>query len=76
MSEAPDFETRIVCLKCGREGRATWTRNNPQRHYARRTATSPIATCDAFYLRVNKSPTSNPHIVCGRCGAVHRDDES
>jgi hypothetical protein len=67
-----DFDTQISCIKCGQEGSVTWTRDVAP-HLGPVAVTSPVKTSDGFYLRVNASPSSNPHIVCARCGTLHRD---
>ena len=70
--DAANFYAQISCVKCGQEGWVTWTRNAANDARAT-TATSPVKTSDEFYLRVSASFFSNPHIVCARCGAIHRD---
>jgi hypothetical protein len=69
---AQDFESGVTCIKCGQEGYVRWTRNAPTL-LRTTTATTPVQTSDGFYLRVNARPTSNPQIVCHRCGCVCRE---
>jgi hypothetical protein len=70
--DAVDFDAQISCMTCGQEGWVTWTRNTAN-HARWRTVTSPVKTSDGFYLRTATPTFANPHIVCARCGAVHRD---
>jgi ribosomal protein L37E len=68
--DSVDFNTQISCLKCGQEGWVTWARCPASRAHVL-AATSPVKTSDGFYLRLTSF--SNAHIVCARCGAIHRD---
>jgi hypothetical protein len=61
-----DFQTPLVCIKCGQEGTATWEPQRPD----------PVGTSSQFYLRLKvhaKAPRMGVDIVCTRCGAVHRE---
>ena len=78
MSEAheqEEFATPLHCVKCSRAGFVIWERNIPS-PWRPVTATSPVSTSDGFYLRTDIYMYSNPQIVCGKCGTVHRDTVS
>jgi hypothetical protein len=71
---ARQFSAPLRCLKCGQKGTAMFE-HNAGGHGGKVTATSPFATSDEFYLRMNVRATSNPHIVCAQCGTVHRQSK-
>jgi hypothetical protein len=79
MSEAQEqegFTAPLYCMKCSRAGFAIWERNIPS-PWRPVMPTSPVSTSDGFYLRAaNVYMYSNPQIVCGKCGTVHRDTVS
>jgi hypothetical protein len=61
-----DFNTPLLCIKCGQEGTATWEPERP----------NPVGTSGQFYLRLKahaKAPRVAVDIVCTQCGTVHRD---
>jgi hypothetical protein len=61
-----DFDTPLLCIKCGQEGTATWEPERPD----------PVGTSGQFYLRLRahaKTPRLGVDIVCSQCGTVHRD---
>jgi len=66
------FTAPLYCVRCKQSGFVTWVKNRPS-PWKPLTATSPVSTSGGFHLKTNIYMYANPDIVCGKCGAVHRD---